>query len=114
VLDYKSNALGGRDSDYTAAAMQAAMLQHRYDVQAVLYMLALHRLLRVRLGLAYEPAQHLGGAIYLFMRGVNSAAGGCCHVPPPVELIEALDATLVPSTGITSGIATGLASGVAA
>ncbi len=114
VLDYKSNALGSRDADYTVAAMQAAMLQHRYDVQAVLYMLALHRLLKVRLGTVYDPAQHLGGAIYLFLRGVNSATGGCCHVPPSVELIEALDATLVPLSGITSGIATSIASEEAA
>ena len=34
-----------RDGDYTPQAMGAAMRQHRYDVQAVLYLLALHRLL---------------------------------------------------------------------
>ena len=70
------------------------MLAHRYDVQAVLYMLALHRLLKLRLGPAYDPAQHLGGAIYLFLRGVRSATAGCCHLPPPITLIEALDAML--------------------
>ena len=94
VLDYKSNALGSRDADYTTVAMAAAMLAHRYDVQAVLYMLALHRLLKLRLGPAYDPAQHLGGAIYLFLRGVRSATAGCCHLPPPITLIEALDAML--------------------
>ena len=94
VLDYKSNALGTRDADYTAAAMEAAMLEHRYDVQAALYLLALHRLLKVRLGPRYAPAEHLHGAVYLFLRGVNSATGGSFHLPAPLALIEALDAML--------------------
>jgi exodeoxyribonuclease V beta subunit len=94
VLDYKSNALGPRDGDYTAPAMDAAMLEHRYDVQATLYLLALHRLLRSRLGTAYSPARHLGGAIYFFLRGVNSATAGCCAVAAPLALIAELDAVL--------------------
>ncbi len=96
VLDYKSNALGSRDADYTAEAMQAAMLEHRYDVQAALYLLALHRLLKARLGAAYAPGQHLGGAVYLFLRGVNGPAAGCCQLRPPPALLEALDALLPP------------------
>ena len=107
VLDYKSNALGSRDANYTSEAMEAAMLEHRYDVQAALYLLALHRLLRARLGAAYAPAQHLGGAIYYFLRGVRSATGGCCHVAPPLALLEALDEMLLADphavTGRTAG-----------
>ena len=103
VLDYKSNALGLRDVDYTGEAMEAAMLEHRYDVQAALYLLALHRLLRARLGVAYEPAQHLGGAIYYFLRGVRSATGGCCHVAPPLELLKALDEMLLPNAHAVAG-----------
>jgi exodeoxyribonuclease V beta subunit len=94
VLDYKSNALGAQDSDYTPQAMDAAMLAHRYDVQATLYLLALHRLLKARLGAVYVPAQHLGGAIYFFLRGVSSASAGCCAMPAPLALIEAIDAML--------------------
>ena len=92
VLDHKSNALGLRDADYTPAAMEAAMLEHRYDVQAALYLLALHRLLRARLGAAYAPARQLHGAVYLFLRGVGGAGGGGWHLAPPLALIEALDA----------------------
>jgi exodeoxyribonuclease V beta subunit len=94
VLDYKSNALGTRDADYTPAAMQAAVLEHRYDVQAALYLLALHRLLRLRLGAAYRPAQQLRGAVFLFLRGINGVHAGCLHLQPPLALIEALDAML--------------------
>jgi len=101
VLDYKSNALGARDADYTLAAMEAAMLQHRYDVQAALYLLALHRLLKARLGAAYAPAEHLHGATYLFLRGVDSERAGCFHLPAPLALIEALDLMLAPAPAPT-------------
>ncbi|MFN6406448.1 MAG: PD-(D/E)XK nuclease family protein, partial [Limnohabitans sp.] len=94
VLDYKSNHLGTNDAAYTAQALDAAMAQHRYEVQAALYMLALHRLLRSRLGDAYDPAQHLGGAVYLFLRGIDGPAGGCCTLPAPLALLDGLDAML--------------------
>jgi exodeoxyribonuclease V beta subunit len=94
VLDYKSNHLGADDAAYTAEALDQAMAQHRYEVQAALYMLALHRLLRSRLGAAYDPAQHLGGAVYLFMRGIDGPASGCCCLPAPVALMDGLDAML--------------------
>jgi exodeoxyribonuclease V beta subunit len=103
VLDYKSNALGPGNADYTQDAMQAAMLEHRYDVQAALYLLALHRLLKSRLGASYVPARQLGGAIYFFLRGVRSATGGCCHVAPPLALLEALDAMLVQKPAAVAG-----------
>ncbi len=94
VLDYKSNHLGADDAAYTAQALDAAMAQHRYEVQAALYMLALHRLLRARLGSAYNPAQQLGGAVYLFLRGIDGPAGGCCTLPAPLALLDGLDAML--------------------
>jgi exodeoxyribonuclease V beta subunit len=96
VLDYKSNHLGTHDAAYTAQALDQAMAHHRYEVQAALYMLALHRLLRARLGEAYDPAQQLGGAVYLFLRGIDGPAGGCCTLPAPVALLDALDAMLTP------------------
>ncbi|WP_291925704.1 exodeoxyribonuclease V subunit beta [Limnohabitans sp.] len=94
VLDYKSNHLGADEAAYTPQALAAAMAHHRYEVQAALYMLALHRLLRARLGEAYNPAQQLGGAVYLFLRGIDGPAGGCCTLPAPIELLDGLDAML--------------------
>jgi exodeoxyribonuclease V beta subunit len=94
VLDYKSNYLGVDDAAYTEQALDASMAQHRYEVQAALYMLALHRLLRARLGDAYDPAQQLGGAVYLFLRGIDGPAGGCCTLPAPLALLDGLDAML--------------------
>ena len=94
VLDYKSNHLGSDDDAYTPQALDQAMAHHRYEVQAALYMLALHRLLQARLGQAYRPAQQLGGAVYLFLRGIDGPAGGCCTLPAPIGLLEGLDAML--------------------
>ena len=94
VLDYKSNRLGPHDDDYRPEALEAAMAAHRYDVQAGLYLLALHRLLRLRLGDAYEPEAQLGGAVFLFLRGIRGPANGCCLVPAATGLLDALDALL--------------------
>ncbi len=99
VLDYKSNALGTGDADYHDAALAQAMASHRYDVQACLYLLALHRLLRMRLGDRYDPGQQLGGAVFYFVRGVaNETTHGCYHLRPDAILLEQLDA-LLPAGG---------------
>ncbi|MCA6216317.1 exodeoxyribonuclease V subunit beta [Ideonella sp. B7] len=91
VLDYKSNQLGPDGAAYSGRALEDAMLQHRYDVQAALYLLALHRLLRARLGDAYQPETQLGGALYLFLRGIDGPTRGALHLPPPMALLDALD-----------------------
>ncbi|KGF83059.1 exodeoxyribonuclease V subunit beta [Massilia sp. JS1662] len=95
VLDYKSNALGPGDTAYTQAAMAAGMAEHRYDIQGAIYMLAVHRLLRARLGAEYSPQEHLGGAVFLFLRGIgNPATHGCYLIEPDVELLDGLDRLL--------------------
>jgi len=95
VLDYKSNALGNGDAAYTRRAMEEGMAGHRYDIQGAIYMLALHRLLRSRLGDAYDPAEQLGGAIFLFLRGIaNTATHGCCLLEPDLVLLDGLDRLL--------------------
>jgi exodeoxyribonuclease V beta subunit len=92
VLDYKSNALGPNDAAYTRRAMAAGMAGHRYDIQGAIYMLALHRLLRSRLGADYDPARQLGGAVFLFLRGIaNASTRGCYLLEPDIELLDGLD-----------------------
>jgi exodeoxyribonuclease V beta subunit len=86
VLDYKSNRLNA----YDPATLQQAVLAHRYDVQAALYLLALHRLLRSRLP-GYDCEQHLGSALVLFVRGIDQPGAGLVTLQPPPALIEALD-----------------------
>lgn len=90
VADYKSNWLGADDSAYTEQAMTASILDHRYDLQYVLYLLALHRQLKARLP-DYDYDQHMGGALYLFLRGTRSQGQGVYFTRPPRILIESLD-----------------------
>jgi exodeoxyribonuclease V beta subunit len=95
VIDYKSNALGAGDAAYSRANMAVGMAAHRYDIQGALYMLALHRLLRTRLGDAYDPARQLGGALFLFLRGIaHPHTQGCYHLAPDLALLDGLDALL--------------------
>ena len=95
VLDYKSNALGGNDKAYTRAAMAQGMAEHRYDIQGAIYLLALHRLLKSRLGQAYAPERQLGGAVFLFLRGIaHPSTHGCFTIAPDLALLDAMDALL--------------------
>ncbi|WGT46143.1 UvrD-helicase domain-containing protein [Tessaracoccus lacteus] len=74
VFDYKTNRLSPPGVDttlghYTPSAMAEAMMQAHYPLQAMLYCVALHRFLRATLP-GYDPATHLGGVGYLFVRGM--------------------------------------------
>ncbi|MFJ7798352.1 exodeoxyribonuclease V subunit beta [Pseudomonas sp. NPDC096950] len=90
VADYKSNWLGVDDAAYTEQAMEQSILDNRYDLQYVLYLLALHRQLKARLP-DYDYDRHVGGALYLFLRGTRAASQGVYFARPPRELIERLD-----------------------
>lgn len=90
VLDYKSNHLGETGQAYVPHAMAQSMLEHRYDLQYVLYTLALHRLLKARLR-DYDYQRDVGGVMYLFLRGVNADGRGVYGDKPPLALIARLD-----------------------
>jgi exodeoxyribonuclease V beta subunit len=70
VLDWKSNHLGDTPARYGQSGMAAAMNEQGYHLQYLLYLVALDRYLRHRIA-DYRPEQHLGGAVYLFVRGVR-------------------------------------------
>lgn len=96
VADWKSNHLGERAADYGAAAMGRAMAEHHYVLQMHLYLVALHRLLRWRLP-GYDYDAHVGGGLWLFLRGMSpetKGATGVWSARPPREAIEALDRVL--------------------
>jgi exodeoxyribonuclease V beta subunit len=94
VIDWKSNHLGYQAEDYRAERIAAEMREAHYDLQALIYLIALHRYLRLRLGESYRVAEHLGGALYLFVRGVRPAwpGAGIWHWQPDATLIDELDA----------------------
>lgn len=71
VLDYKSNHLGNSVDDYHREAMHAEMKKHRYDLQALIYTIALCKHLRNTLP-DFDYDTHIGGYYYLFVRGMQS------------------------------------------
>jgi exodeoxyribonuclease V beta subunit len=91
VLDYKSNRL----PDYEPASLVQAMAHSEYDLQALIYTLALHRWLRFRLGADYDYARDFGGIRYLFCRGLDATRADSpgihaqCFAP---DLVHGLDA----------------------
>lgn len=103
VVDYKTNRLSDADGrpSYDTRAMQAAMLHGEYPLQALLYLVGLHRILRRRLN-GYDPTTHLGGAAFLFLRGMTGAAtplregvrDGVSLWRPPAAAVEAADRLL--------------------
>jgi exodeoxyribonuclease V beta subunit len=76
IADYKTNHLGDTAADYSFARLTEAMLHSDYPLQALLYTVVLHRFLRWRVP-GYDPERHLGGVLYLFVRGM-------CGVDTPV------------------------------
>jgi exodeoxyribonuclease V beta subunit len=101
VVDHKTNRLGRWGDpltlwDYRPAALAEAMVHGHYPIQALLYTVAVHRLLRWRLP-DYDPATHLGSVLYLFLRGMTGPDApdhdgqpfGVFAWRPPTPLIEA-------------------------
>ncbi len=77
VVDYKTNRLAPAETPLTAwhyrpAALVSAMVAAHYPLQLLLYSVALHRYLRWRQP-GYDPDLHLGGGLYLFLRGMCGA-----------------------------------------
>ncbi len=102
VVDYKTNRLGGYDEPLTAwhyrpSALESAMVDAHYPLQALLYAVALHRYLRWRQP-GYDPGEHLGGVLYLFLRGMSGPdVLGADGSPPGVFSWR-------PPTGLVTGL----------
>lgn len=97
IADWKSNHLGTRLEDYQAPALRQAVLDAGYGLQYILYTLALHRYLRLRLS-DYDYERDVGGVFYVFVRGVVSgwqqtdgSSAGIYRARPARALIEQLD-----------------------
>lgn len=107
VLDWKSNHLGNTPAAYGPGPVGQAMFEHGYTLQGLLYLVALHRYLQQRLP-DYDPAIHLGGIVYLFVRGVRpdwltanadgtAQASGVWFQAADLTVVETLDRLLTPT-----------------
>ena len=108
VADYKTNDLAGTDEmklanqkwgrpsghdhhlprlrrwHYTRPVLAWSMEHSAYHLQSLLYTVALHRYLERRVP-SYQPEHHLGGHLYLYLRGMEGDGGS-----PPVGHSSAL------------------------
>ena len=93
LADYKSNYLGASLDEYHPDRLRTAIFERRYDLQSMLYSLALHRYLQARLP-GYQFSQHFGGSFYLFLRGMRpdqNTAYGVYFESPTEARIQALE-----------------------
>lgn len=81
VIDYKSNYLGDSYEDYSRHNMISAVYKHRYDLQFMIYTLALYRHLKRRMAIPFDAGyeqlrefydSNVGGVLYLFLRGMKA------------------------------------------
>lgn len=109
VVDYKSNLLHAsgerRPLDaYRRDELARVMAEDHYVLQALIYLVAVHRYMSWRVP-EYRAEEHLGGAAYLFVRGMvgvdspcdeSGTPSGVYWWTPPESLIVALDLELRP------------------
>jgi exodeoxyribonuclease V beta subunit len=106
VVDYKTNRLAPPGepltaAHYTPSSLVTAMSEADYPLQLLLYLVALHRFLTWRQP-GYDPQAHLGGGLYLFVRGmsgpgtptVDGVPAGVLGWRPPAAHVVALSALL--------------------
>ena len=91
IVDWKSNTLGPIVSSYDESACRRAMMKAHYVLQYHIYVVALHRFLRARLGAGYDYARDFGGIGYAFLRGLAMGAPAWFTDRPSPALVEALD-----------------------
>ncbi|MGJ3242147.1 MAG: exodeoxyribonuclease V subunit beta [Opitutales bacterium] len=101
ILDWKSNRLEAGPDPYGPTSLRFAMAHHHYFLQYALYTVALHRHLGRRLP-DYTPDRHLGGTVYVFLRGTRPGGEGSGFFTdrPDPAWVEALDRALTTEAAI--------------
>jgi exodeoxyribonuclease V beta subunit len=93
VADYKSTWLGDTVESYSPSALFENNQHHLYDLQYLIYCLALHRYLKQSLP-NYSATEHFGGVYYLYLRGMhpeNEKGEGVFYSPITPNILNALD-----------------------
>jgi exodeoxyribonuclease V beta subunit len=81
VVDYKTNAIeSSTPGHFTGPWLAWKMATSGYPLQALLYTVALHRHLRLRMRDRYDYDQYIGGYLYLFVRGMAGPDTPRCAV----------------------------------
>jgi len=93
LADWKSNNLGERLECYEPLKLEQAIFSSLYDLQYLIYTVALNQYLKKRMP-DYSYDNHFGGVYYFFLRGINASPGespcGIYFDRPDQTLIEKL------------------------
>jgi exodeoxyribonuclease V beta subunit len=88
ILDWKSNFLGNSLEFYGEDSVKAAMYENNYNLQYLIYTVALTKYLKLRKP-DFNYERDFGGVIYLFLRGVRAdGQTGIYYSKPEEKLIE--------------------------
>ena len=104
VADYKTNKIKAATAAHYSGDFMGWEMAHRgYNLQSLIYTVALHRHLKTRVK-DYAYDQHFGGSLYLFVRGMlgaltprdpkTGAALGVYADRWPVEVVEGFERAL--------------------
>ncbi len=97
LVDWKSNRIGPRPSDYGREALERVMHEAQYVLQYTLYCLALDLFLRQR-DPDYRFETGFGGVFYLFIRGMRPEKGpelGVYYDRPDAAALEKVRSALL-------------------
>jgi len=88
------NHLGNSVEDYGSTNLKLAMAGSNYNLQYMIYTVALKRWLSTR-NPNFDYDKHFGGVIYVFLRGVReNQTTGIFYTKPSLERVERLDAAM--------------------
>lgn len=97
LLDWKSNHLGNKSACYNATALRQEMMSSFYNLQCLIYTVALHLFLKSKIP-DYDYEKHFGEAFYIFIRGIEAnGTTGIWHTRPSLTEIEKAVHLLTPA-----------------
>ena len=96
ILDWKSNHLGNNSENYTPENLARDMERKLYPLQCLIYTVAVNRYLERRIP-DYRYETHFGGAIYLYLRGIDKShpRNGIYFDKPDAGLVQGLTKCLI-------------------
>ncbi len=90
VVDYKSNYLGPTPASYRLSEMERSIKHAHYDLQYLIYTVALVKFLEIQLP-NFDYARDFGGVYYLYLRGMQAGQkSGVYYTKPDETLINRL------------------------
>ena len=90
IVDWKSNLLGVFFEDYQKDCLLKTMIKRKYDLQLLIYSVALHQWLSKTIK-DYNYQKYFGGIFYIFNRGIKVGTNqGIFYHKPKLQILESM------------------------